>query len=453
MKSIALLTSLTSSIVVSANEDILHDPTTNYLNQKTYGTDLASFPIHHASISPHSTFYPSRQQFYDAYLAGCRSHHAPSAQHATCDENEASRIEMNNVQPPGMWNYTDMGFRLVKLPPRVVSALTDFWKANLGKEKEEEWFAGNTYTNHWESPTMMMDVTDDYLEGGGEPLRDLVWDTAHRMLEEWTGQELAKTSFYGIRMYATNAVLAPHVDRMPLVTSAVINVAQDVEEDWVLELWGHDGKAYNVSMEVGDMVMYESHSVIHGRPWPLKGKYFANVFVHFEPIGHSLEHGYDHSKHDPNQKSGYNHGLPPYILDGSIEASRYRHKHGTTEWKPFHYEAEDMPEVTGSNGAHYAAYSNNIETLLHILANERSEMVHEPDGNGWLPIHEAARAGNIDIIKILLDHGADIDARTEWGEGISTLRVAMQFHEQESPIVEFLKLKGAQSIIPYPDEL
>jgi prolyl 4-hydroxylase len=124
---------------------------------------------------------------------------------------------------------------------------------------------------------MMMDVTDDYLEGGGEPLRDLVWDTAHRMLEEWTGQELAKTSFYGIRMYATNAVLAPHVDRMPLVTSAVINVAQDVEEDWVLELWGHDGKAYNVSMEVGDMVMYESHSVIHGRPWPLKGKYFANV--------------------------------------------------------------------------------------------------------------------------------------------------------------------------------
>jgi prolyl 4-hydroxylase len=66
---------------------------------------------------------------------------------------------------------------------------------------------------------------------------------------------------------------------------------------------------------------------------------------------------------------------------------------------------------------------------------------------------QAARAGNVEIIKILLDHGADIDARTEWGEGISTLRVAMQFHPQESPIVEFLKHKGAQSIIPYPDEL
>jgi hypothetical protein len=127
-------------------------------------------------------------------------------------------------------------------------------------------------------------------------------------------------------------------------------------------------------------------------------------FVHFEPIGHSLEHGYDHTKHDPNQKSGYNHGLPPYILDGSIEASRYRHKHGTSEWKPFHYEAEDMPEVTGSNGAHYAAYSNNIETLLHILANERGEMVHEPDGNGWLPIHEVSF---VQLLFLDLYHYAD----------------------------------------------
>lgn len=279
MKSLALLSAALTALTntATANEEILHDPTTNYLNQKTYGTDLASFPTHHAGISPHSSFYPSRQQFYEAYLEGCRSFHVSSAQHDRCNENEAARIEMNTVQPPGMWNYTDMGFRLVKLPPAVVEAVTRFYTANRGREKEEEWFVGNTYTNHWEAPTMMLDVADDYLEGGGEALRDLLWDAAQAMLEEWTGQELAKTSFYGVRVYTSNAVLAPHVDRMPLVTSAVINVAQDVDEEWPLELWGHDGKAYNISMEVGDMVMYESHSVIHGRPWPLKGRYFANV--------------------------------------------------------------------------------------------------------------------------------------------------------------------------------
>jgi hypothetical protein len=53
-------------------------------------------------------------------------------------------------------------------------------------------------------------------------------------------------------------------DRLPLVSSAIINVAQDVDEPWPLEVIGHDGKAYNVTMEPGDLVLYESHSVIHG---------------------------------------------------------------------------------------------------------------------------------------------------------------------------------------------
>jgi hypothetical protein len=278
MKSLLLLTTTLSTLTaITANEEILHDPTINYLHQPTYGTDRASFPTHHASISPHSSFYPARQQFYDAYLEGCRAFYASSMQHASCDENEASRIEMNRVQPPGMWNYTDMGFRLVKLPRGVVDALVDFWKANRHRSQEEEWFAGNTYTNHWEAPSHMLNVSDDYLEGGGDRLTSAIWEAAQSHLEEWTGQQLAKTSLYGIRMYTDNAVLAPHVDRMPLVTSAVINVAQDVDEEWPMELWGHDGKAYNISMEVGDMLMYESHSVIHGRPWPLKGRYFANV--------------------------------------------------------------------------------------------------------------------------------------------------------------------------------
>jgi prolyl 4-hydroxylase len=58
-------------------------------------------------------------------------------------------------------------------------------------------------------------------------------------------------------------------------------------------------------------------------------------------------------------------------------------------------------------------------------------MVHEPDGNGWLPIHEAARSGNVEIIKILLDHGADIDARTDYGEGHSTLNIALGVSRSE----------------------
>lgn len=84
---------------------------------------------------------------------------------------------------------------------------------------------------------------------------------------------LSYSSVYGVRVYHNQSVLAPHVDRLPLVSSAIINVAQDVDEDWVLEVFDHDGKAHNVTMEPGDMVLYESHSVVHGRPFPLQGRF------------------------------------------------------------------------------------------------------------------------------------------------------------------------------------
>ena len=58
--------------------------------------------------------------------------------------------------------------------------------------------------------------------------------------------------------------MATHVDRLPLVSSAIINVDQDLDEPWPLEVVGHDGKAHNVTMLLGDLVLYESHSVLHG---------------------------------------------------------------------------------------------------------------------------------------------------------------------------------------------
>jgi len=113
-----------------------------------------------------------------------------------------------------------------------------------------------------------------------------------------------------------------------LVSSAIINVASDVDEPWPLEVYGHDGKATNVTMEPGDMVLYESHSVLHGRPFALKGRYVANVFIHFEPTGHTLRHnakidaghGDVHAKYKESVEKGHGgheaaaDGLPPCKL-------------------------------------------------------------------------------------------------------------------------------------------
>lgn len=105
------------------------------------------------------------------------------------------------------------------------------------------------------------------------------------------------------------------------MSSAIINVAQDVDEPWPLEVWGHDGKPYNITMEPGDMVLYESHSLIHGRPFPLKGNYYANVFVHYEVIGSKSEDGEIYL--DEGGRESREAGLPPYIIPGSHWADEW----------------------------------------------------------------------------------------------------------------------------------
>jgi hypothetical protein len=62
-----------------------------------------------------------------------------------------------------------------------------------------------------------------------------------------------------------------------LISSCIVNVDQDLDEPWPIEVYDHNGKAYNVTMEPGDIVLYESSTILHGRPFPMKGRYFVSV--------------------------------------------------------------------------------------------------------------------------------------------------------------------------------
>lgn len=111
----------------------------------------------------------------------------------------------------------------------------------------------------------MVSVEDSQLRGGGRALKQAIWDAARSTIEEWTGQELTECSLYGIRVYKEGALLATHVDRLPLVSSAIINVAQDVDEPWPLEVYNHKGEAVNVTMEPGDMVLCKCGRLLSSR--------------------------------------------------------------------------------------------------------------------------------------------------------------------------------------------
>ena len=186
-----------------------------------YGVDH-SYPIHHPLDD--SSFYGKQ---YNELLQGCYERYSKSE----CDETERSRIEMNLDQPRTQHNYTDIGFKKMRAPAALWDPIIQFYELNKAKAKPEQWYRANTYTNNWVSPTTMISFEDRSLIGSAT-IKQEIWDAAKPIIEEWTGKKLVQTSLYGIRLYHDGAILGTHVDRLPLVSSCIINVAQDLDEPW-----------------------------------------------------------------------------------------------------------------------------------------------------------------------------------------------------------------------------
>ena len=70
----------------------------------------------------------------------------------------------------------------------------------------------------------------------------------------------------------------------------IVNVGQsESDAPWPLRILDHSGGAHDVTLEPGEALFYESARLLHARPEPLQGQWFANVFVHFQPVGWDAE--------------------------------------------------------------------------------------------------------------------------------------------------------------------
>ena len=104
------------------------------------------------------------------------------------------------------------------------------------------------------------------------------------MLEEWSGSRLLPTFVYGIRRYLRGAQLKIHRDQeFTHIISAVLNITQDVDEDWHLHIDDHFFRRHKVTLSPGEMLIYEGQNLAHGRPEPLNGSSYNNIFVHYKP--------------------------------------------------------------------------------------------------------------------------------------------------------------------------
>ena len=376
----------------------------------------------------------NRQEFYENYMNGCREKFGGRY----CDDYENDRIKMSLSQPKSMHNFTDTGFKKIKAPKALYDLLRNHWDTNKANWKEEKWAKGNVYVNHWHNPTYMVSVEDTGMIGGGPELKEAIWAEAKPVIEEWTGMELKSTSLYGIRAYTEGAVLAPHADRLPLVSSCIINVDQDVDEPWVLEVYDRHDRAVNVTMEPGDMVLYESGSLVHGRPFPLKGRFYANTFIHFEPTGRPLHYeNYDYVEEMDDF-------LPPYIMPDSAWVPEWTRRN-PTGW----HQASPSAAHVDTFPAFAAAAQNDVDALKQVAAEDKRSLLAK-DRNGWQPIHEAARGGHVEAMEYLIQNGADVNARTHKGSGVSPLRITLNAHNKNAdhPAVRYLMSLGAMDIGP-----
>lgn len=204
------------------------------------------------------------------------------------------------------------------------------------------------------------------------------------------------------------------------MSSAIINVAQDVDEPWPVEVYDHAGRAYNVSMEPGDMVLYESHTVLHGRPFPLKGRFYANIFVHYQPIDHEAN----------NEKDAELRQEPTAI----------KRRHGGNPSRASRTKEEIMASMTKEQRYMHAAATGDSDTL-HTMLHEDPKLIHYRDENNWEGLHEAIRAGQLEEVKYLVEQGGDIGSKVRGGG--PALWLARKTLPDDHPIIEYLLSIGA----------
>jgi hypothetical protein len=203
------------------------------------------------------------------------------------------------------------------------------------------------------------------------------------------------------------------------------------------------------------------------RPFPMVGNFYANFFVHFEVLG-PLE---GESNFDPEL------GIPPYLIHGSKWAVDWK-QNNPKGWnmvralvKEFAYRNMWLVEEF-SFGCTSSIHTQVIPAgivlfacLLQLkpgrgpilarkgnLKNLQAMSKYNPlaltqaDQLGWTAFHEGIRSGKLEIVKFLLDRGADINLLTD--AGMSPLWIAREYLGADHEVSKYLEDLGAILSLP-----
>jgi prolyl 4-hydroxylase len=208
----------------------------------------------------------SLELIYSIYMEAC------TAESSELEQTIAAFKEKHKTIPV----YTEEGFIKEKADPELLLKVQKFYSRNLPNAKLEHVEGGFVHNMAGDPASETVELSEE--------LRKEIQEELKPKAEEWAGVLLFPTYVYGLRVYTRGAVLEPHRDREEThIIGAILNIEQQSNVDWPLEIEDHAGKNHSLVLKPGDIVFYESALLKHGRPVPFKGDRFVNVFCHFMP--------------------------------------------------------------------------------------------------------------------------------------------------------------------------
>ena len=99
-----------------------------------------------------------------------------------------------------------------------------------------------------------------------------------------------------------------------------------------------------------------------------------------------------------------------------------------------------------SNGGHFSSMTlhNAVESadtdVIEEFLEDDSVKINERDGRGWMPLHYAVDYDELEITKLLLSHGANVNGGTL--DSLNPMEIAKDNDNQE--LLKFLRSKGGQ---------
>lgn len=135
--------------------------------------------------------------------------------------------------------------------------------------------------------------------------------------------------------------------------------------------------------------------------------------------------------------------MPIYILRGSPEEEKWVREHPPR--RSGFRKVKEAPAAAAAplQELAHAAAVGDIDVIVRIKEENR-DLLHKKDVNGWQPIHEAARGGQLDAVKLFVEEGADVNKRTNFGTGSSLIELVLENHGHDHPLFDYLEDLGAE---------